>query len=152
MKGVVRKEVLKLLEACITYPTSDNSWVSPVHVIQKEGGMIVVWNKKNKLIPTRIVIGWCICIDYRRLNQVTRKYHFLLPFMDQMLERLEDQAYYYFIDSYSGYHQIVVEPTNQEKTSFTWPFWVFSYHKMPFALWNAPTIFQRCILSIFYMG
>jgi len=100
MKEVVRKEVVKLLEAGMIYPISDSSWVSPVQVVPKKGGMTVV---KNELIPTRTVTGWRMCIDYRRLNQATRKDHFPLPFMDQMLERLSGQAYYCFLDSYSGY-------------------------------------------------
>ncbi|MCI55429.1 reverse transcriptase, partial [Trifolium medium] len=72
----------------------------------------VMKNEKNELIPTRNVTGWRMYIDYRRLNNATRKDHFLLPFMDQMLERLSGQAYYCFIDGYSGYNQIVVDPAD----------------------------------------
>ncbi|GAU46577.1 hypothetical protein TSUD_402660 [Trifolium subterraneum] len=107
MKEVVKKEVLKLLEAGMIYPISDSAWVSPVHVVPKKGGMTVVRNEKNELIPTRTVTGWRMCIDYRRLNSATRKDHFPLPFMYQMLERLAGQAYYCFLDGYSGYNQIV---------------------------------------------
>ncbi|CAJ2636700.1 unnamed protein product [Trifolium pratense] len=149
MKEVVKKEVLKLLEAGMIYPISDSAWVSPVHVVPKKGGMTVVRNEKNELIPTRTVTGWRMCIDYRRLNSATRKDHFPLPFMDQMLERLAGQAYYCFLDGYSGYNQIVVDPEDQEKTAFTCPFGVFAYRKMPFGLCNAPATFQRCMLSIF---
>ncbi|PNX96062.1 hypothetical protein L195_g019263 [Trifolium pratense] len=88
MKEVVKKEVLKLLEAGMIYPISDSAWVSPVHVVPKKGGMTVVRNDKDELIPSRTVTGWRMCIDYRRLNTATRKDHFPLPFMDQMLERL----------------------------------------------------------------
>jgi len=94
MKEVVRKEVVKLLEADMIYPISNSAWVSPVQVVPKKGGMTVVTNEKNELIPTRTVTGWRMCIDYRRLNQATRKDHFTLPFMDQMLERLSGQAFY----------------------------------------------------------
>ena len=96
MKEEVRKEVLKLLEVGLIYPISDSSWVSPVQVVPKKGGMIVIKNYQNELIPTRIVTGWRMCIDYRKLNEATRKDHYPLPFMDQMLERLAGQSLYYF--------------------------------------------------------
>ncbi|CAJ2668382.1 unnamed protein product [Trifolium pratense] len=142
MKDVVKKEVTKLLEAGMIYPISDSSWVSPVHVVPKKGGMTVIRNEKNELIPTRTVTGWRMCIDYRRLNQATRKDHFPLPYMDQMLERLAGQAFYCFLDGYSGYNQIVVDPADQEKTAFTCPYGVFAYRRMPFGLCNAPATFQ----------
>jgi len=100
MKEVVKKEVLKLLDAGMIYPISDSSWVTPVHVVPKKGGMTVVANEKNELIPTRTVTGWKMCIDYQRLNSTTRKDHFLLPFMDQMIERLAGQAFYCFLDGF----------------------------------------------------
>ncbi|GJX62526.1 hypothetical protein Tco_0295426 [Tanacetum coccineum] len=60
----------------------------PVQVFPKKGGITVVANEENELILTRFVTGWRVCIDYRKLNEATRKDHFPLPFMDQMLERL----------------------------------------------------------------
>ncbi|XP_058777081.1 uncharacterized protein LOC131651432, partial [Vicia villosa] len=149
MKEVVRKEVIKLLEAGMIYPISDSAWVSPVQVVPKKGGMTVIRNDKNELIPSRTVTGWRMCIDYRRLNKATRKDHFPLPFMDQMLERLSGQNYYCFLDGYSGYNQIVVNPEDHEKTAFTCPFGIFAYRRMPFGLCNAPTTFQRCMQAIF---
>nr|GEX70472.1 reverse transcriptase domain-containing protein [Tanacetum cinerariifolium] len=59
-------------------------------------------NEENELILTRLVTGWCVCIDYHKLNEATRKDHFPLPFMDQMLERLAGNQYYYFLDGFSG--------------------------------------------------
>ncbi|XP_052726166.1 uncharacterized protein LOC128194651 [Vigna angularis] len=147
IKEEVRKEVLKLLEVGIIYPISDSAWVSLVEVVPKKGGMIVIYNDKNELIPTRNVTGWRICIDYRKLKNATRKDHFPLPFMDQMLERLVGQAFYYFMDGYSGYNKIVVDPKDKEKTTFTCLFGVFAYRKMSFGLCNASATFHRCTQS-----
>ena len=111
--------------------------------------MTVIVNEKDELIPTRTVTGWRMCIDYRRLNDATYKDHFPLPFIDQMLERLSGHSYYCFLDGYSGYNQIVVDPKDQEKTAFTCPFGIFAYRRMPFGLCNAPATFQQCMLAIF---
>nr|GEY58937.1 reverse transcriptase domain-containing protein [Tanacetum cinerariifolium] len=87
------KEVEKLLDAGLIYPISDSPWVSPIHCVPKKGGMTVIKNDENELVPTRLVTGWRVCIDYRKLNEATRKDHFPLPFMDQMLERLAGNEY-----------------------------------------------------------
>ncbi|XP_072084494.1 uncharacterized protein [Arachis hypogaea] len=122
MQEVVQKEVLKLWQAGVIYPISDSPWVNPIQVVLKKGGVTIVPNERNKLIRTRTVTGWCMCIDYRKLNKATRKDHFPLPFMDQMLETLAGHEYYCFLDGYLGYNQIVVDPKDQEKTSFTCPY------------------------------
>ncbi|GJS39800.1 reverse transcriptase domain-containing protein [Tanacetum coccineum] len=83
--------------------------------------MAVMTNDDNELIPTRLVTGWRVCIDYRKLNEATRKDHFPLPFMDQMLERLAGNEYYCFLDGFSGYFQIPMDPKDQEKTTFNCP-------------------------------
>ncbi|CAL8151745.1 unnamed protein product [Prunus armeniaca] len=149
MKEVVRAEVLKLLDVGIIYPISDNKWVSPVQVVPKKSGITVVKNEHNELIPQRTVTGWWVCIDYRKLNSATRKDHFPLPFIDQMLERLAGHSHYCFLDGYSGYNQIPIVPEDQDKTTFTCPFDTFAYRRMPFGLCNAPATFQKCMMSIF---
>ena len=149
MKEVIRKEVLKWLNAGFIYAISDSSWVSPVHVVPKKGGFTVIRNENNELIPTRTVTGWRVCIDYIKLNTVTRKDHFPLPFIDQMLDRLAGHPHFCFLDGYSGYNQIAIAPEDQEKTTFTCPFGTFSFRRMPFGLCNAPGTFQRCMMSIF---
>ncbi|GJV50930.1 reverse transcriptase domain-containing protein [Tanacetum coccineum] len=147
---VIKKEVEKLLDAGLIYPISDSPWVSPVHCVPKKGGFTVVENDENELIPTRLVMGWRVCIDYRKLNEATRKDHFPLPFMDQMLERLAGNEYYCFLDGFSGYFQIPIDPHDQEKTTFTCPYGTFAYRRMPFGLCNAPGMFQRCMMAIFH--
>ncbi|GKC93555.1 reverse transcriptase domain-containing protein [Tanacetum coccineum] len=147
---VIKKEVEELLDVELIYPISDSPWVSPVHCVPKKGGFTVVENDENKLILTRLVTGWRVCIDYRKLNEATRKDHFPLPFMDQMLERLAGNDYYCFLDGFSGYFQIPIDPKDQEKTTFTCPYGTFAYHRMPFGLYNAPGTFQRCMMAIFH--
>ncbi|GKB61748.1 reverse transcriptase domain-containing protein [Tanacetum coccineum] len=147
---VIKKEVEKLLDAGLIYPISDSPWVSPVHYVPKKGGFTVVENDENELIPTRLVTGWRMCIDYRKLNEATRKDHFPVPFMDQMLERLAGNEYYCFLDGFSGYFQIPIDPHDQEKTTFTCPYGMFAYRRMPFGLCNAPGTFQRCMMAIFH--
>nr|GEU79461.1 reverse transcriptase domain-containing protein [Tanacetum cinerariifolium] len=109
-------------------------WVSPVHCVPKKGGMTVIKNDKNELVPTRLVTGWRVCIDYRKLNEATRKDYFPLPFMDQMLEKIAGNEYYCFLDSFSGNFQIPIDPKDQEKTTFTCPYGTF----------------QRCMMEIFH--
>nr|GEU32922.1 reverse transcriptase domain-containing protein [Tanacetum cinerariifolium] len=148
--NVIKKEVEKLLDAGLIYLISDSPWVSLVHCVPKKCGFTVVKNEENELIPTRLVTGWRVCIDYRKLNEATLKDHFLLPFMDQMLERLAGNEYYCFLDGFSGYFQISIDPLDQEKTMFTCPYGTFAYRRMPFGLCNASDTFQRCMLAIFH--
>ncbi|RDY12446.1 Retrovirus-related Pol polyprotein, partial [Mucuna pruriens] len=100
---VVKKEVTKLLAIGIIYPISDSQWVSPVQVVPKKSGMTVTKNQHDELVPMSIQNSWRVCIDYRRLNQATRKDHFPLPFIDQFLEKLLGKSHYFFLDCFSGY-------------------------------------------------
>jgi len=104
MRDVVKKEVLKFLHARIIYPVLYSEWVSPTQVVPKKGGITVVKNENNELIPQRTVTRWRMCIDYQKLNKATKKDHFLLPFIDEMLEQLANHSFFYFLDGYSGYH------------------------------------------------
>ena len=149
MKEVVRKEVLKWLDTGVIYPISDSAWVSPVQVVLKKGGTTVIKTENKISLPSQTVTGWRICIDYRKLNKATRKDHFPLPFLDQMLDRLAGHEYYCFLDGYSGYNQIAIAPEDQEKTTFTCPYGTFAFRRMPFGLGNAPGTFQRCMMAIF---
>nr|GEW44356.1 reverse transcriptase domain-containing protein [Tanacetum cinerariifolium] len=144
---VIKQVFIKLIDAGLIYPISDSPWVSPVHCVPKKGGLIVVENEDNELILTRLVMSWRVYINFFKLNEATRKDHFPLPFIDQMLERLAGNQYYCLINGFSGYFQIPIDPKDQEKTTFTCPYGTFAYPRMPFGLCNAPGTFQRCMME-----
>ena len=104
MKEVVKKEIIKWLDVGIIYPIINSSWVSPIQCVPNKEGFTVVPNKYDELIPSKTVIKWRVCMDYRKLNKATRKDHFSLTFIDQMLDKLAGQEYYCFLDGYSGYN------------------------------------------------
>nr|GEU71681.1 DNA-directed DNA polymerase [Tanacetum cinerariifolium] len=143
---VIKKEVIKLLDAEMIYPISDSPWVIPVYCVPKKGGITVFENEVSELIPTRLVIRWRVCIDYQKLNDATRKDHFPLPFMDQMLERLAGNEFYCFLDGFSGYFQIPIDPQDQENTTFTCPYGTFAYRRIPFwplqCSWDIPKVYD----------
>lgn len=86
MYEVVKKYIIKWLDADIIYPISDSVCVSPILYVPKKGAMTVIINQKNELISTRTVTSWRICMDYTKLNKETRKDHFPLPFIKKMLD------------------------------------------------------------------
>ena len=122
---------------------------NPVPVVHKKSGFTVIINENNELIPTRIVTGLRVCIDYRKLNTAIKKDHYPLPFIEQMLDRLVGHPHFYFLNGYSGYNQISIALEDQEETTFTYPYGTFTFRMMPFGLFNAPTTFQRYMMSIF---
>jgi len=121
----------KLLDVGFIYPISDSEWVSPLVLFPKKNGK------------------WRICVDYRDLNKATKKDHFPLPFIDQVLDGIVGKKFFSFLDGFSGYNQIHISPEDQDKTTFTCPWGTFSYRVLHFGLCNAPATFQRAILSIF---
>jgi hypothetical protein len=114
MKEVVMKEILKLLDQGIIYLISDSQWVSLVHVVPKKTSLTLVPNEQNKLVPIRVQNGWRMCINFRKLNVTTRKDHFAILFINEMLEIL---------------------------AIFTYPFRTFTYRHMRFRLYNALSTF-----------
>ena len=131
LKDIVEEELQKLLDAELIYPISDSEWVSPLVLVPKKNGK------------------WRICVDYRELKKATKKDHFPLPFIDQVLDGLAGKKFFSFLDGFSGYNQIKIYPKDQDKTTFTYPWGTFSYKVLPFGLCNAPTTFQAAVLSIF---
>jgi len=131
LKDIVKEELHKLLDAGFIYPISDSEWVSHLVLVPKKNGMCR------------------ICVNYRELNKATKKDHFPLPFIDQVLDGLGGENFFSFLDGFSGYNQIQISPEDQDKTTFTCPWGTFTYWVLPFGLCNAPTTFQRAVLSIF---
>ena len=112
-------------------------------MVPKKFGIMVVQNNDGELVPTRQTMGWRMCIDYIILNSITRKDHFLFPFIDQILKKLAGQSFYYFLDGILVIIKYLFKPT------FTCPSDTFAYSRMPFGLCNAPFTLQICMMTIF---
>nr|GEX03209.1 reverse transcriptase domain-containing protein [Tanacetum cinerariifolium] len=136
-----------------TEGTCDGQFYSSTFQIERDrifaSLTLLLLGVKNELIPTRLVMGWRVCIDYRKLTDATRKDHFPLLFMDQMPERLAGNEYYCFLDGFLGYFQIPIDPQDHENTTFTCPYGTFTYRRIPFGLCSAPGTFQRYVMAIF---
>jgi hypothetical protein len=131
LKEIVKEEFQKLLNDDFIYPISDNEWISPLVIVPKKNGK------------------WRVCVDYKALNKSTRKDHFPLPFIDQVLDNLAGKKFFSFLDGFNGYNQIKIAPQDQSKITFTNPWGTVSYKVLPFGLCNAPTTFQRVLIGIF---
>eukprot|EP00253_Pinus_taeda_P030082 PITA_30082 len=123
LKDIVKEELQKLLDAGFIYPISDSEWVSPLVLVPKKNGK------------------WRICVAYRELKKATKKDHFPLAFIDQVLDGLAGKKFFYFLDGFSGYNQIQISSEDQDKTTFTCPWGTFAYSVLPFGLCNAPATF-----------
>ena len=105
----------------------------------------MVPNNNNEIVPMRPVTGLRVFMDYRKLNAWTKKDHFPMPFMDQMLDRLAGMVWYYFLDGYSGYNQISIAPEDKEKQPLLFPYGTFAFKRMSFGLCNAPAMVEDTI-------
>jgi len=119
LQEVVNKEVLKWLDYGIICLIADSEWVNPVQIVSKKIGITVVRSDKNELVPTRVQSRWLVCVDYRKLNAVTRKDHFLLSFRDQMLERLAKLLFRWIFWLYSDLYN----SSRSREDYFQLPFW-----------------------------
>lgn len=128
---IVKEELEKLLQAGFIKPVEITDWVSPMVLVKKKNGKLRV------------------CVDYRKLNARTQKDHFPLPFITSILEEVAGHDLYTFMDGYSGYNQVSIAVEDRHKTAFTTPWGTFVWHVMPFGLCNAPSTFQRLVMSIF---
>lgn len=104
--------------------------MSTKQVAPKKFGVTIVENDKGALITSRVVIGWCMWIHFRKLNSVPWKDHFPFPFTSQFLEHVTRHPFYYFLDRYSDCYQIEIASKDQEKTTFTCPFGTYAFHRM----------------------
>ena len=125
----VKSHIEDLLARGIVTP-STSSYASPIVVVRKKSGEIR------------------LCVDYRRLNAVTRKDAFPLPRIDESLDALGGARFFSTLDLASGYYQVAMSDDDKHKTAFTCPFGLYEFQKMPFGLTNAPATFQRLMNSV----
>lgn len=122
---LIEKEVKRMYDAQIIAPIRYSDWVSNLVTTRKKIGEII------------------LCVDFRNVNKVSLKYNYPLPKMDHILQRIVGSSRISLVDGFSGHNQILVQPEDQSKTTFTTPWDTFMYLKIPFGLMNAREIFQR---------
>ncbi len=120
----VRDELMNL-EKCGIIERCDSSWASPLVPVRKSDG------------------GIRLCVDYRKVNAVTEKEPYYIPGFDEMVEKVGTGKVLSKVDLAKGFHQVLVEEKDRDKTCFICPFGKFRFKRMPFGLTNAPSVFQR---------
>eukprot|EP00253_Pinus_taeda_P033956 PITA_33956 len=130
LKDIVKEELQNLLDAGFIYPISNSEWVSPLVLVPKKNGK------------------WRIYVDYQELNKATKKDHFPLSLIDQVLDGLVGKKFFSFLDGFSGYNQIQISPKDQDNTTFTCPWGTYAYRVLQFGLCNAPTNFKRAVFHL----
>ena len=128
-KEKVRQLLKDMMEKKVISP-SKSPWASPIVLVQKKDG------------STRF------CVDYRKVNEVTRKDAYPIPRIDETLDTLAGATFFSTLDLRSGYWQVEVDPGDREKTAFCTPEGLFEFNVMPFGLCNAPATFQRLMDSV----
>ncbi|GJX36178.1 reverse transcriptase domain-containing protein [Tanacetum coccineum] len=144
-KGLKDDEKDALLKV-LKYHKRVMAWKITDKILMEDDYKILMEDDYKPTVQSQIRVN----LKIHELNEATRKDHFPLPFMDQMIERLAGNEFYCFLDGFSGYFQIPIDPQDQEKTTFTCPYRTFTYCRMPFGLCNAPGTFQRCMMAIFH--
>jgi len=129
--NALKEELRKLLEKKLIEP-SHSPWASPVVLVLKKNGK------------------WRLCVDFRKLNDITIKDAYALPKIREIFDALKDAKIFSSIDLFSGYHQIPMWAEDMEKTSFTTKFGYYYFKVMPFGLTNTPATFQREMNRIFF--
>ncbi|GFV50906.1 hypothetical protein TNCV_3921991 [Trichonephila clavipes] len=123
-RRIIHEEVQKMLDEGIVQP-SESPWSSPIVLVRKKDG------------------SWRFCVDYRKLNSVTKKDVYPLPRIDDTLDCLKGAMFFSSMDLRSGYWQIEIDEADREKTAFITPEGLYEFKVMPFGLCNAPATFER---------
>ena len=127
----IKEEIDKLLEADFIYEIEHTEWVSPIVVVPKKNGKLRV------------------CVNLKQVNAATIRDNYPLPMTDHVIERVAGKAAYSFLDGFSGYNQVSIDPKDQYKTAFATEWGIYAYRVMPFGLTNAPATFQRLMAHAF---